>query len=252
MRLGECDASLSGTLSGTLSETGHRLLDGLAPLVALAEAQTKKLPLVPSTGPQCHTQCAAVDHDTLEAPELKATASNSTAAGTAADAVGRAEVGGVREAAGPAAKSGRGPPKQWLAAWTEALRGAALKALTQQAGGSAGGAALRIPTGLRHCLLCGETLATPRRMTQHLGGKKHCAEVAKRHFVATCASPQKGVSGGCTAALPVADGATALGVLADITNTHLGASVPEPPDFALVLLVDALTKHKHQTKASLE
>lgn len=40
-----------------------------------------------------------------------------------------------------------------------------------------------LPQGIRRCVLCGDNLATPARMKEHLKGQKHCMAVARRYIL---------------------------------------------------------------------
>jgi protein-L-isoaspartate(D-aspartate) O-methyltransferase len=104
--------------------------------------------------------------------------------------------------------------------WAEALHTAA--------------AATVAPQGLRHCSVCGETLATPIRLTQHIRGRKHCVAVAQSYLLRHGHTTSDEVSA-----------AGAVRVLQTFSTDMLANSVPEPPDCALVAITHALANSAH-------
>jgi protein-L-isoaspartate(D-aspartate) O-methyltransferase len=115
-------------------------------------------------------------------------------------------------------------PRGLVQEWTEALRAEAVT--TSETVLAA------LPQGLRHCPLCHETLATPLRMPQHLLGRKHASEVAKRALLAHRAS-------GATKR-PEFTAAAVAAMLHEHSTSVLAACCAEPPDVANVMILDAL------------
>ena len=106
--------------------------------------------------------------------------------------------------------------RRMLAHWTAALQAAAKENPPVLA------------AGLRLCVVCGENMATPVRMQQHVRGKRHCAAVAMAHFVAVT------TAGGLAAAAhsrPTPE--IAKMVLETQSSAPLAAVLPEPPDVAV-------------------
>eukprot|EP00941_MAST-03F_sp_MAST-3F-sp1_P005758 g5758.t1 len=90
------------------------------------------------------------------------------------------------------------------------------------------------PLGLRSCRVCGEHLATPKRMKSHLRGRKHCENVV--HLMSCC---DKSESASSTM--------TAQDVYDTYSTKILASSIAEPPDIALMELVDAVKKIPHSS-----
>lgn len=109
-----------------------------------------------------------------------------------------------------------GVDKRTLSAWTEQLRVEAESVVA--------------PFGLRHCAVCGETLATAIRLTEHVRGRKHCEQVAV-DYLSSCENTS----------LP--DSAHARAVLKRHSTDVLEQSTPEPPDCAIVTLTNTLSSH---------
>ena len=88
-----------------------------------------------------------------------------------------------------------------------------------------------IAAGLRLCVVCGENMATPVRMQQHVRGKRHCAAVAMAHFAAV--APAGGVRGAAQSR-PTLEVAKLM--LETQSSAPLAAALPEPPDVAAAAL----------------
>ena len=114
-------------------------------------------------------------------------------------------------------------PRGLVHEWTEAIRG--------EAAAASEAVLASLPLGLRHCPLCHETLATPLRMPQHLLGRKHASEVAKRALLASHAID--------TSHAEITT-AAASAALREHSTRVLAACRTEPPDVANVMLLDAL------------
>ncbi|CAL1147053.1 unnamed protein product, partial [Cladocopium goreaui] len=78
--------------------------------------------------------------------------------------------------------------------------------------------------GLRRCSVCGAAFATPLRMRDHLGGRRHCTAVAMQF------SSEKGLSSS-----PI-DREEASKIFESYSTVPLSRCRPEPPDVALVKL----------------
>jgi hypothetical protein len=175
-------------------------------------------------------------------------------------------------------------PRSVLQAWTSAFKSVITEATAAPVLSPpplvSTAAPLFFPLGLRHCCVCGETLATPHRMAQHVQGKQHCENVARRHLLSeywssgAAVKTKSGAAVYCksTAVVVSGDGGSGGGdggkgsnpprfhkqhmfpspnssTAAEAFQAHstqplFCESNPEPPDVALVILLDALAKAK--------
>jgi protein-L-isoaspartate(D-aspartate) O-methyltransferase len=97
------------------------------------------------------------------------------------------------------------------------------------------------PLGARYCSLCGETLATPIRFAEHTRGKKHCDKVLRQMLL----DPEAGANMDLA---PPTD-YRARKVYQQYSALPLSRLSPEPPDVALVHVLEGLRAAKAQALA---
>ena len=115
--------------------------------------------------------------------------------------------------------------------WVDALRRAASACATKENDGALAGFSAP-PLGARHCSLCGETLATPIRFAEHTRGRKHCDVVVRRMLSDPDARAEEGI--------PRPTEQRAREVYEKYSALPLSRLVPEPPDIALVHVLEGL------------
>ena len=96
--------------------------------------------------------------------------------------------------------------------------------------------------GLRRCVVCHAALATPHHMQSHLVGRRHCLAVARRHLDGLLAAELSAV-GEEEARWRISTRrptpAEAAAAFERLSSAPLRASVPEPPDVALIAVQEA-------------
>ena len=111
------------------------------------------------------------------------------------------------------------------AGWSEHVR---------RAGAEQASASNELPLGLRSCCICSETLATPIRMREHVRGKKHCDMVLKK-YLSQCDREENNLLVGVAPNMEAA-----RRVYQEGSVDVLISSIPEPPDVALVHVIQSL------------
>lgn len=88
------------------------------------------------------------------------------------------------------------------------------------------------PRGLRRCNVCGENLATPVRMKEHLMGRRHCEEITRWYIQSSAGHSLNFTSE------KVAE------IFKEYGIAPLAACTAEPPDVALTILKEAMPSEK--------